>query len=77
MNNNVVQLNNNPMKRAAPKKAGDDKLADDIRKAQKKLCRAIDAATKAGLKIELLLDASDTWGGGKVRCRDVKITKGL
>lgn len=70
--NNVVQLRKTVRK---PAKVGDEKLADDVRKAHKKLCKVIDAAAAAGLKVELLVDSSDTLHGGRVRCRNVTITK--
>lgn len=73
---NVVRLN--PVQKARPRaKHGDEKLADDVRKAHRKLCKAIDAATFGGLKVELLVDSNDTLSGGRVRGRDPTITKRL
>jgi hypothetical protein len=70
----VVCLPGTP-KRAV--KRGDDKLADDIRKAYAKLLRCIEVARQANLDVYCSLDTSDTYGGGKVRPRQITITKGL
>ena len=72
---NVVTLHKE--RRRPVVKAGEEKLADDIRKLYRKLCKAIDQATIAGLKVKVFLDSDDTYGGGRVRERTVEITKKL
>lgn len=71
---NVISLRKTP--RAKPK-SDHEQMADGIRKLYRKLCAAIDAATSAGLHVEVFLDSGDVYGGNKVRSRDVKITKKL
>ena len=68
------------VRKRAPVKRDDDKLADDIRKAYRRRCIAIDRATEAGLSVECLLDTNDACGygmGARIRQRDVVVTKKL
>lgn len=67
-----------PGAKAPPRPKTDAELAKTIRAAYSALCRAIDAATEAGLQVRCTLDAKDVYGGGlapKVRGRDIEITR--
>lgn len=52
----------------------DIELLKDIKAAQEKLVRAINAAIQAGLKVQCRVDAEDTYVGG-VRTVYPKITR--
>lgn len=60
-------------KRGQPKT--DQQMAREIRKAYERLIKLIEAGTESGLKIEMTLDSTDTYGGGRVRRRDIGITR--
>lgn len=54
----------------------------EIKKATRALCRAIDAAHEAGLKVELQVDAQNQYGGFgaggyKVRWQDPRVSRVL
>lgn len=72
---NIVRLPGQRRQRIA--KGGDEQLAMDIRRAYAKLQKAIDAATKAGLKCKVFLDSTDTYGGGLVRGKEIVIERRL
>lgn len=71
---------NFPKAKSAKAPKTDAELVAEIKKAQRALCRAIDAAHAAGLKVELHIDAQDQYGGFgaggyKVRCMDPRVTR--
>ena len=70
----IVRLPGTP-KRAV--KRGDDKLAADIRRAYEALIRRIEAARNVGLEVHVSLDTADTVCGGKVRGRQITVTRKL
>lgn len=46
-----------------------------IRKAQRALCRLLEEAYAAGLKIEMRIDPSDVLHDGRVRCIEATATR--
>jgi hypothetical protein len=62
-------------RRARVGKTGDEQMANNIRKAQRKLCRLIDEATAAGLKVRCHLDANETYNGDRIRSIDATVTR--
>jgi hypothetical protein len=72
---NVVKLPEQRRPRIA--KTGDGQLAAAIKKAYHKLICTIEDATTAGLEVRVILDSSDTYGGGRVRGREIEIKRKL
>lgn len=69
-----------PKHKGSQRQRSDATLLADIKAAQRKLCRAIDAALDAGLAVECQVNSNDKWSNrlhpkGHVRCIDARVTR--